>query len=114
MPNATLRLALAQLDFTVGAVADNTQRVIDPAARARDEFKADVVVFPELTLSGYPPEDLLFHAGLRKQVAAGLARVCGEVRGIDAIVGYPEYAGTSIYNSAAFVRSGIITANHRK
>jgi NAD+ synthase (glutamine-hydrolysing) len=114
MAAPTLRLALAQLDFTVGAVADNTQRVIDTAARARDEHRADVVVFPELTLSGYPPEDLLFHAGLRKQVATGLARVCAEVRGIDAIVGYPEYAGAAIYNSAAFVRGGIITANHRK
>lgn len=114
MPTSTLRLALAQLDFTVGAVADNTQRVIDTAALARDRHHADVVLFPELTLSGYPPEDLLFHAGLRKQVAAGLSRVCAEVRGIDAVVGYPEYAGTAIYNSAAFVRNGIITANHRK
>jgi NAD+ synthase (glutamine-hydrolysing) len=110
----TLRLALAQLDFTVGAVADNTQRVIETTARARDDHRADVVVFPELTLSGYPPEDLLFHAGLRKQVAAGLARVCSEVRGIDAVVGYPEYAGNAIYNSAALVRGGVISANHRK
>jgi NAD+ synthase (glutamine-hydrolysing) len=110
----TLRLALAQLDFAVGAVADNTQRVIDTAIEARDKLQADVVVFPELTLSGYPPEDLLFHAGMRKQVAGGLARVCAEVRGIDAVVGYPEYAGTAIYNSAAFVRGGIVTASHRK
>jgi NAD+ synthase (glutamine-hydrolysing) len=110
----TLRLALAQLDFKVGAVADNAQRVIDTAALARDQHHADVVVFPELTLSGYPPEDLLFHAGLRRQVAAGLTRVTHEVIGIDAIVGYPEYAGNAIYNSAAFVRSGIILANHRK
>lgn len=114
MAAPTLRLALAQLDFTVGAVADNTQRVIETAARARDEYHADIVLFPELTLSGYPPEDLLFHAGLRKQVATGLARLCAEVRGIDAIVGYPEYAGSAIYNSAAFMRGGIITANHRK
>src|SRR5882724_3986418 len=111
---ATLRLALAQLNFTVGAVAINTQRVIDTAQLARDQHHADVVLFPELTLSGYPPEDLLFHAGLRKQVATGLARVCSEVRGIDAVVGYPEYAGQAIYNSAAFVRSGSIAANHRK
>jgi NAD+ synthase (glutamine-hydrolysing) len=112
--NPTLRLALAQLNFTVGAVADNTQRVIDIATRAREQQHADVVVFPELTLAGYPPEDLLFHAGLRKQVATGLARVCAELRGIDAIVGYPEYAGTAIYNSAALIRDGRMAANHRK
>ncbi len=114
MSSITLRLALAQLDFTVGDVAGNTQRVIDTANRARDEHRADVVLFPELTLSGYPPEDLLFHAGLRKQVAVGLGRVCAEVRGIDAIVGYPEYAGNVIYNAAAFLHGGIVTANHRK
>ena len=67
MPSATLRLALAQLNLFVGDVAGNTQRVIDTAARARDELKADVVLFPELTLCGYPPEDLLFHNGLRRQ-----------------------------------------------
>lgn len=111
---ATLRLALAQCDFTVGDVAGNTQRVLDTAAEARDTHHADVVLFPELTLSGYPPEDLLFHAGLRKQVAAGIERVCAEVKGISAVVGYPEYVAGAIYNSAAFVHAGLIQANHRK
>jgi predicted amidohydrolase len=57
----SLRIALAQLDLFVGDVGGNAQRVIDTAAEARDRLKADLVLFPELALSGYPPEDLLFH-----------------------------------------------------
>ena len=59
----SVRIALAQLNLFVGDVAGNTQRVIDTSAEARDRLKADLVLFPELTLSGYPPEDLLFPAG---------------------------------------------------
>jgi len=58
--SAPLRIALAQLNLFVGDVAGNTQRVIDAAAQARDRLHADLVLFPELSLSGYPPEDLLF------------------------------------------------------
>jgi len=114
MSTPTLRLALAQLDFTVGDVAGNTQRVLDTAIIARDKHRADVVVFPELTLSGYPPEDLLFHAGLRKQVAVGLERVRAEVKGVGALIGYPEYVAGTIYNSAALIKDGAVVANHRK
>ena len=101
-----LRIALAQLNLFVGDVAGNTQRVIDTAAEARDRLKADLVLFPELSLCGYPPEDLLFHKGLRRQVAAALERVRSEVQGITVMVGYPEYADDDIYNAAALVRDG--------
>ena len=70
----SLRIALAQLNLFVGDVGGNTQRVIDTAAEARDRLKADLVLFPELSLSGYPPEDLLFHKGMRRQVAAAMER----------------------------------------
>jgi len=110
----TLRIALAQLDLFVGDVEGNTQRVIDTARRSRDELGAQLVVFPELALSGYPPEDLLFHAGMRRQVQRGLDRVRAETRGIAAMVGYPEYADGTIYNAAALVRDGDTLANYRK
>jgi NAD+ synthase (glutamine-hydrolysing) len=114
MPRPTLRLALAQLNLFVGDVAGNTQRVIDTAADARDRLRADVVLFPELTLCGYPPEDLLFHKGMRRQVAAALERVRSEARGIALMVGYPEYAPEGIFNSAILVRDGETVANYRK
>src|SRR5262245_35973987 len=114
MASSSLRIALGQLDRFVGDVAGNTQRVIDVAAQARDQLHADVVLFPELSLCGYPPEDLLFHKGMRRQVAAALERVRAETRGIAVMVGYPEYAGGAIYNAAAMLRDGDLLANYRK
>ena len=111
---ASLRIALAQLNMFVGDVAGNTQRVIDASAEARDRIKADLVLFPELTLCGYPPEDLLFHNGMRKQVSAAMERVRAETSGIGVLFGYPEYAADGIYNSAALVRDGETLANYRK
>jgi NAD+ synthase (glutamine-hydrolysing) len=111
---ATLRIALAQLNLFVGDVAGNTQRVVDVAAEARDRLKADLVLFPELTLCGYPPEDLLFHKGLRRQVAAAMERVRAETRGLAVMVGYPEYTDDAIYNAAAVIRDGEVLANYRK
>jgi NAD+ synthase (glutamine-hydrolysing) len=109
-----LRIALAQLNTRVGAIDANTKKVLDCAARARDELRCDLVLFPELTLCGYPPEDLLLHRGLRSRVEAAFAKVRDGVRGIAAYVGYPEYDGDVIYNSAAMVRDGAVLANHRK
>lgn len=114
MSAPTLRLALAQLNLFVGDVAGNTQRVIDTAAQAQALLQPDIVVFPELTLCGYPPEDLLFHNGMRRQVGTALERVCKEARGPAVLVGYPEYVGDEIYNSAALLRNGTTIANYRK
>jgi NAD+ synthase (glutamine-hydrolysing) len=110
----SLRIALAQLNLFVGDVAGNTQRVIETAAEARDRLKADLVLFPELSLSGYPPEDLLFHKGMRRQVGAALERVRNEVSGISMMVGYPDYTDDAIYNAAALIRDGQVLANYRK
>ena len=71
--NSTVKVALAQVDLAVGAVTANTRKIIDYASRARDELQADLVVFPELSICGYPPEDLLFHAGLRQRTEAAIA-----------------------------------------
>lgn len=105
---------MAQLNLGVGDVDGNTTRIIEAADKARSRHKADFVMFPELAVCGYPPEDLLFHAGMRLQVARSLDRLKREVRGITVIVGYPEYVGTTIYNAAAVLRDGELLANHRK
>jgi NAD+ synthase (glutamine-hydrolysing) len=110
----SLRIALAQLNLFVGDVAGNTQRLIDTAADARDRLKADLVMFPELSLCGYPPEDLLFHNGLRRQVATALERLCASTRGISVLAGYPEYVEEGIHNAAAMIRDGGQIANYRK
>jgi NAD+ synthase (glutamine-hydrolysing) len=116
------RIALAQLDLLVGDVQGNAARVRETAQRAR-RLGADLVVFPELTLSGYPPEDLLFHRGLRIQVEQALAAL---TRAVDdpasdlpaILVGYPEYEGTGnspiIYNAARLLVPGRAPVNYRK
>ena len=110
----SLRIALAQLDMLVGDVHGNAARVVSTARQARADLGADLVLFPELSLSGYPPEDLLFHRGFRRQIESGLAKVREEVQGISVMIGIPEYAGAAIYNSAALISGGMVAAIYRK
>jgi NAD+ synthase (glutamine-hydrolysing) len=110
----SIRLALAQLDLRVGDVAGNTDRIIEAALRARDSAGAEVVVFPELSISGYPPEDLLFHEGLRTGVSAALARIQAEVQGIHVVVGHPEYADDGLFNACSVIADGAVVSRYRK
>ncbi len=109
-----MKIGLAQLNTHVGAIDTNTKKVLATAHRARDEFDCDLVVFPELTLSGYPPEDLLLHGGMRRRVEAALEEVRQGADGIGVYVGFPEYAGGVIYNSGALFCDGVELARHRK
>ena len=110
----SLRIALAQLDMLVGDVQGNATRVITTARRARTDLRADLVLFPELTLSGYPPEDLLLHRGFRRQIEMGLERVRHEAPDARVMIGFPEYTRAGIYNSAALIAGGSVAAVHRK
>ncbi len=109
-----LRLAIGQLNLLVGDVPGNTTRVIRAAQQARHDLAADVIVFPELTLTGYPPEDLLLRLHLYDQVMAGLERLCREVRGIDVIVGYPRRLEGKVFNAVSLIRDGIVIATYHK
>jgi NAD+ synthase (glutamine-hydrolysing) len=109
-----VRCVMAQLNLVVGDVDGNTSRIVAAANEARDRYRADLVMLPELAVSGYPPEDLLFHSGMRLQVAHSLERLKQEVRGITLIAGYPEYSDAKIFNSAIVIRDGKVLANHRK
>lgn len=109
-----LKVVLAQLNLLVGDVAGNVAQVEAAIARSRDEFKADLVLFPELTLTGYPPEDLLYHPGLQHQVEAALARVTRAAQGIAVMLGFPEYMPAGVYNSAVLLESGAEKARYRK
>ena len=112
--SATLRIVMAQLDLLVGDVAGNLEQVIAAAHRSRDELHAQLVVYPELTLSSYPPEDLLLHSGLRREVEAGVQRLVDEIHGITLLVGYPLYADGRIYNVASVIGDGKLSATYRK
>ena len=104
--NDTVTVALAQLDLVVGDVRGNTARINEYSERARDELDADLVVFPELSLCGYPPEDLLSHSGLRRRVDEALEIIRTRVNGIAVLIGFPEYAGDDIWNACAVFSDG--------
>ena len=108
-----LRIALAQINPTVGDAPGNADRVIAQIAPAR-ALGAGLLVLPELVLSGYPPEDLLFHRGFRRRIDSALERLAAAAEGIDLLVGYPEYASGTIYNTAAWLRGGAVIARYRK
>jgi len=109
-----LRIALAQFDFPVGDVGRNAERIAEMIAQARDEFAAHVVVFPELAISGYPPEDLLMRPSFLIDCEAALMQIAKDVRGIVAVVGWPESAGSILYNSASVLRDGKLERTYRK
>jgi NAD+ synthase (glutamine-hydrolysing) len=110
----TLRLALAQFDFPVGDVAGNAERIVAMVAQARDELGAQLVLFPELALCGYPPEDLLMRPSFLADCESALRGIAAQVRGITAVVGWPEAVGAVVYNSASVLRDGVVAATYRK
>ena len=105
---------MAQIDLLVGDIARNTDRVIEAALVARDHQQAHAVLFPELTLTGYPPEDLLLRSELLQRVEAGLDRLCRSVSGIDVILGYPRRRDGVLFNAAGVVRDGRIIREYYK
>ncbi len=98
----------------VGDIAGNTGQVIQAALHARDEQQAHAVLFPELTLTGYPPEDLLLRPEFIRRVEQALDQLCHSVRGIDLIVGYPRLKEGKLYNTAGVIRDGEIIAEYHK
>jgi NAD+ synthase (glutamine-hydrolysing) len=107
-----VRIALAQLDPTVGDIARNTARIRDFLAQARDAG-AQLAIFPELAVTGYPPEDLLLKEHFLADAGAALTTIAAEATGIVAMVGFPERA-EDVYNAAAVLADGAVQAIYRK
>src|SRR6266704_3887285 len=107
-----LRIALAQANTTVGDLDGNAALVLKGLEAAR-EAQADLVVFPELTITGYPPEDLLLHPQFITDNLAVLRRLVRKVKGIAAVIGFVD-RHEDIFNAAAFVANGRIVATQHK
>jgi NAD+ synthase (glutamine-hydrolysing) len=107
-----LRVALAQMNATVGDIAGNADKIARHTAAARDEGAA-LVMFPELSLTGYPPEDLLLKTAFLEEAGAALEDLASQTRDIVALVGFPERA-EDVYNSAAVLADGEVAAVYRK
>jgi NAD+ synthase (glutamine-hydrolysing) len=112
--NSNLRIVMAQQDFLVGAIDANAEQILAACEQARDEMAAHIIVFPELALTGYPPEDLLFRAHFIEHVGHAMDRLCAGISGITAIVGFPLRQADALYNAAAVISDGGVTAVYRK
>ena len=112
-----MRIALAQINPTVGDVAGNTERIVDAILRAKASA-ASLVIFPELCTIGYPPKDLLLKDSVIQSCAAAVDRIAAECRGITAIVGLPYRSnvlkGLPLHNAAAICSEGKVLHLHFK
>jgi NAD+ synthase (glutamine-hydrolysing) len=112
VPTETLRIALAQINAVVGDIDGNAAKIAEQIARAR-EAGAELVVLPELALSGYPPEDLLLKTHFVDACGEALRSLAADVRDIVALVGFPERTD-DVYNAAAALADGEVAAVYRK
>src|SRR5437660_2048423 len=107
-----MRLALCQINVTVGDIAGNLER-IRAAQRAGEEAEAELVLYPELALTGYPPEDLLLREQFLADARSALEELAKDVGDSVAVVGFPERA-EDVYNAAAVLWRGSVQAIYRK
>ncbi len=108
-------LVMGQINPVVGDVAGNVKKIIKAAEQAKADFNADLVVFPELTLTGYPPEDLLLRPGLIKRVNKGLKTLKKKIKTVAVLVGYPSGTVRSeLYNTASLIADGHCLATYYK
>ncbi|HEC25942.1 MAG TPA: NAD+ synthase [Gammaproteobacteria bacterium] len=111
---ASLKIALAQHDCLVGDLQGNADKILQWVVRARDELGADIILFPELNLTGYPPEDLLLRHGFIADTRKVLDELCRHVHGITAIIGCPMQEEDCLYNSAVIIKDGVQIARYDK
>src|SRR5215218_1228824 len=107
-----MRLALVQMNSVVGDLDGNRARILARLGEAR-EAGADLVLFPELVVTGYPPEDLLLRPGFVRAAEASLRAIAAEVRGVVALVGVPLF-DRDLYNACAVLADGDVAAVYRK
>lgn len=108
-----IRLALAQVNSTVGDLSFNAKKITDYIKKA-EKAGADIVSFPELVITGYPPEDLLLKTHFVQRNIDTLKDVANHVGDIVAIVGFADRQGTGVYNAAGIIHKGSIAAVYHK
>ncbi len=108
-----MKIAIAQLNFTVGDLAGNAALILDAAKRAH-AAGADLLITPELALTGYPPEDLLLRNDFLYASATALADLAGKIEGIAVLVGHPHGMHGKRYNAASLLRNGAVEATYCK
>ena len=111
---SALTLVIAQLNFLVGDIDGNAQRIIETVHQAQQQGAVDVVVFPELTLTGYPPEDLLLRPSLQKRIDRALNSIADAILDVDVVLGCPYFIEGKLYNCAVLIHAGRIETIYKK
>jgi len=108
-----IRIALAQRDFPVGDMSGNLLRAQQSISAALAE-DADLILFPEMAISGYPPEDLLLRPGFMHRCHAVMDKLVQGVRGIDVVIGHPWTVGFDRFNAVSWIRDGVVLGRYFK
>jgi NAD+ synthase (glutamine-hydrolysing) len=114
MSKKKLRVALAQLNFYVGDIQGNLLKSIDAANIARDQMSADIIVFPELNLTGYPPEDLLLRKSFLAAANEALQEFKDRVKNIHCVISHPHATAHGLHNSSSLIYNGTILGRYAK
>ncbi|MCO7225307.1 NAD+ synthase [Pleionea sp. CnH1-48] len=109
-----MRIVLAQINPIVGDISGNASLIIEAIRRAKDELQPDVIVFPELAVCGYPPEDLLLRQDLFDCVASAIHQITVETKGVAIVLGHPDKHQNEVYNAASFIADGAILHTYHK
>jgi NAD+ synthase (glutamine-hydrolysing) len=108
-----IRISLAQQDFPVGDMAGNLGRVLQSISKARDN-DCDLILFPELAICGYPPEDLLLRPGFIHHCNKAMDELIAQVHGIDVVIGHPWVVDGARYNAVSWIRDGAVIGRYFK
>lgn len=115
MKNNELQIIIAQQDFLVGDIDGNRAKILASARQAQREHGADVILFPELTLTGYPPEDLLLRPSLQVRIDKALAALQQQLPpDLFVVFGYPRQQDGALYNAAGVMQGGRLVAEYFK
>ena len=110
----TLLIGLAQFNFHVGDITGNVRRIVSACEQAKDTLGCRIVVFPELAVTGYPPEDLLFRQDFLEEAESGVTAIAAAVHDVCVVVGHPSLDGGFVRNSASVIDGGEIIARYHK
>ncbi|HIF50006.1 MAG TPA: NAD+ synthase [Thiotrichaceae bacterium] len=109
-----INIILAQLNLTVGDIEGNTEKIINSISDAELKHNADIIIFPELSISSYPPEDLLLRPAFNDYINIALDRIVKKTRNIHALLGYPTKHNDTLYNACSLIHNGEIKQTYYK
>jgi len=114
MTTKNIRIIIGQLNFTVGDIEGNTEKIIKAIKKANEKYDADIIIFPELSICSYPPEDLLLRPAFNKLIKVALEKIKSETKGIRVILGYPLKKDEKLYNACSLIHKQKIEKTYCK